>query len=445
MDAAEQGVLEARPDGFGDKELHVGVASVEPGTGAVRGFYGGQDYLDSQINWAVAGGQAGSTIKPFALAAGDRGRLLAQGHLRGQLARSSCPTAPTSRTRATTDYGSAISLITGHREVGQHRLHRHDRGHGRRPGEDHRRRQRDGHPAGQGDEARYPASRTTSPGLEPVTGVALGSATVSPINMANAYATIANGGERADALHHREGRRRRRRDALRRTRSPPSRRSTRTSPPTSSYALQQVVESGSGTAALALGRPRPARPAPRPTTRATCPRPGSPATPRSWPPAVMYVRGEGDEQLEGWLPSYFGGAYPAETWTAIMERAMEGLDGRGVPRAGVRRRRGARRGPRARRPAAADQKPPTSRRDREPPTEEPTTEEPTTERADPGRRRRRRPRRRPSRASLLGTCEPDADARRPTPSPDADTVERRGQPPVGPPRPSRWRPRRAAR
>ena len=45
------------------------MASVEPGTGALRGFYGGQDYLDSQINWAVAGGMVGSTMKPFTLAA----------------------------------------------------------------------------------------------------------------------------------------------------------------------------------------------------------------------------------------------------------------------------------------------------------------------------------------------------------------------------------------
>ena len=68
MAAAAEGVAEQRPEGFGPKQLHVAVASVQPGTGAVRGFYGGQDYLDSQINWAVAGGQAGSTFKPFALA-----------------------------------------------------------------------------------------------------------------------------------------------------------------------------------------------------------------------------------------------------------------------------------------------------------------------------------------------------------------------------------------
>ena len=45
MTAAEEGVVEARPEGFSDRQLHVGVASVEVGTGAVRGFYAGQDYL----------------------------------------------------------------------------------------------------------------------------------------------------------------------------------------------------------------------------------------------------------------------------------------------------------------------------------------------------------------------------------------------------------------
>ncbi len=41
--------------------------------------------------------------------------------------------------------------------------------------------------------------------------------------------------------------------------------------------------------------------------------------------AVMYVRGKGNERLDGWLPSYFGADYPARTWTAVMQRDMEGL------------------------------------------------------------------------------------------------------------------------
>ena len=74
MGDVEAAVTEQKPDAGmpgapGNKDLHVGAATVEVGTGALLGFYGGQDYLDSQINWAVAGGMAGSTFKAFADAA----------------------------------------------------------------------------------------------------------------------------------------------------------------------------------------------------------------------------------------------------------------------------------------------------------------------------------------------------------------------------------------
>ncbi len=68
MRAAKQAVLDQKPKGL--KQLHVAVATVDPQTGALRGMYGGQDYLKSQINWAVAGGSPGSAFKPFALTAG---------------------------------------------------------------------------------------------------------------------------------------------------------------------------------------------------------------------------------------------------------------------------------------------------------------------------------------------------------------------------------------
>lgn len=50
--------------------LRVALVSIEPGTGAVLAMYGGQDYLKSQYNNATqATAQAGSSFKPFALAA----------------------------------------------------------------------------------------------------------------------------------------------------------------------------------------------------------------------------------------------------------------------------------------------------------------------------------------------------------------------------------------
>ena len=44
----------------------------------------------------------------------------------------------------------------------------------------------------------------------------------------------------------------------------------------------------------------------------------------------MYVRGDGDDQLDGWLPpyngaaGYFGAGYPTATWAAVMKRDILG-------------------------------------------------------------------------------------------------------------------------
>jgi len=40
--------------------------------------------------------------------------------------------------------------------------------------------------------------------------------------------------------------------------------------------------------------------------------------------AVMYVRGNGNGKLDGWLPSYFGADYPTRTWAAVEGRALQG-------------------------------------------------------------------------------------------------------------------------
>jgi membrane peptidoglycan carboxypeptidase len=164
-----------------------------------------------------------------------------------------------------------------------------------------------------------------SPGLQANSGIALGSATVSPINMANAYATIANGGEAAPVFMiskvvDRDGEVR-------------YQHKVSTKPVLDkdmaadvSYALQQVVKSGSGTKAQALGRPAAGK-----TGTATN---ADDKVASSWyvgytpqmSTAVMYVRGKGNESLEGFLDPFYGGTYPAQTWTAVMERLLEGTD-----------------------------------------------------------------------------------------------------------------------
>ena len=76
----------------------------------MRGFYAGQDYLDSQINWAVSGGQAGSSLKPFALSAGIRQGFELKDTFEGN---SPIEIGDTEfENQGDQDYGSAVNLIT---------------------------------------------------------------------------------------------------------------------------------------------------------------------------------------------------------------------------------------------------------------------------------------------------------------------------------------------
>jgi membrane peptidoglycan carboxypeptidase len=93
-----------------------------------------------------------------------------------------------------------------------------------------------------------------------------------------------------------------------------------------SYALQQVVEQGTGTEALDLACPAAGK-----TGTATGPE-GEVSS--SWfigytptlATAVMYVRGDGNDPLDGYLPSFYGGDYPARTWTQYTAAALEGRE-----------------------------------------------------------------------------------------------------------------------
>ena len=103
-----------------------------------------------------------------------------------------------------------------------------------------------------------------------------------------------------------------------------------------SYAMQQVVQQGTGANAQALGRPAAGK-----TGTATN---DDGAVSSSWfvgftpqvATAVMYVRGDGNDNLScvqahgkvctpGYLVPYFGAEYPTKTWTAVMTRIMEGM------------------------------------------------------------------------------------------------------------------------
>lgn len=67
---AREAIKNAGP-ASGTDGLRIGMVAIKPDTGAVVAVYGGDDYLDDQLNNSTQGiQQAGSTFKPFALAAG---------------------------------------------------------------------------------------------------------------------------------------------------------------------------------------------------------------------------------------------------------------------------------------------------------------------------------------------------------------------------------------
>ena len=193
-------------------------------------------------------------------------------------------------------------------------------------------------------------------------GIALGSATIAPINMANAYASPNGGGEGRRARDRQGGARR----------QAPSTTPTSSTPPAfdpedaqqrdiaadTSYALQQVVENGTGAAKRAPGPPR-ARPARPRTPTTTCRRRGSWATPAARDRAVMYVRGRATSSSTGGCPTGCPLGYFGATTRPHLDRghagghggpAGRGLPGDRQPRQGRRPRRGTSRTPRRRRP-----------------------------------------------------------------------------------------------
>ena len=133
-----------------DKELHVGAATVQVDTGAVKGIYGGQDYLESQINWAVAGGMGGSSLKPFALTAGIKAGFSLKDTFDG----NSPFELPDGTGEVENQGDDELRLggqpAQGHRGLHQHGVRRPHHLHPRRPAEGHGDDERDGDPAREG-------------------------------------------------------------------------------------------------------------------------------------------------------------------------------------------------------------------------------------------------------------------------------------------------------
>ncbi|TQL67683.1 membrane peptidoglycan carboxypeptidase [Nocardioides albertanoniae] len=323
--------------------LHVATASIDVGSGALLGFYGGQDYLSSQHNWAATGGHAGSTMKVFATAA-----AIAKGYSLKSTWAGDSPFTTYTGTQVVNegeqagvadgmDYGEHITMLEameqsvntayidmtesmGGPEAGRKAIYETALAAGLTPDK---------------ADPRHPGIPSTSSFLtDQDDRIALGGANVSPINMANAYATIADGGYRHDAHVVKKVRDR----AGNVLYGWDGRKNAKHAIPEDvaadvTYAMQGVVQSGSGQKAQSIGRPVAGK-----TGTGTCT--SKQYVCSSWfvgytpqiATAVRYTRGNGEGKLDGgWMPSYFGADYPTQTWAAIMSKAMDGKDVESFP------------------------------------------------------------------------------------------------------------------
>jgi membrane peptidoglycan carboxypeptidase len=308
--SAVEAVDEQRPK---EKSVRVGLASVDPASGAVRAMYGGRDYLKQQYNDATQSrAQAGSTFKPFALATGldhDIGLNSVWNGANHQTFKN-----PGCADYRVTNYGGEsfgrITLLQGTEDsVNAVYVPMSIE-------------------AGTKDVAEM-AHRLGIPEDVPIDGcstVALGTASPTALEMAGAYATFADGGlvrtpftvvtvtaPGGGVLYeeHQTGRQELRADVVADV----------------SYALQKVVTSGSGFAARELGRPSAGKTG---TTND-----GLSAWYVGYTPqlstAVVLFRPDKDGNLRsldgvGGLSTVTGGSFPARIWTAAMRGALEGTE-----------------------------------------------------------------------------------------------------------------------
>ncbi len=290
--------------------LRIGLAAVQPGTGEVIAMYGGRDYIDDQINNATQEfAQAGSTFKPFALAAAVDQQV--------SLASTYDGASPqTIKGYTLTNYGDKsygyISLLTAtENSVNTAYVNLEDQ-----IGVD-----------SVADAALRAGIPADTPGMNldnlDLTFV-LGTASPSGLDVANSYATFAASGIRATptvvkkVMGSNGG-------VLYEHSPDLTSQFTADTANTVSYALSKVVTNGTAFAAMALGRPAAGKTG---TTDGNKSAWFAGYTPQL-ATAVLMAKEEGGVPVSlsgtGGLETVTGGSFPAAIWTAFMKAALEGM------------------------------------------------------------------------------------------------------------------------
>ncbi|MBB4933678.1 membrane peptidoglycan carboxypeptidase [Lipingzhangella halophila] len=305
MDAAKEAVESTiDPDSL-PEGVQAGLTAIDPSTGEVVAFYGGKDYNSNQYDSAFRGSaQAGSAMKPYVLAAALRNGYSLNSVVDGRGPQSihgspiqnagNAPGGPMNLIEATRDSNNTgyvnLAMEVGLEEVQQTAYDV-------------------GLPEGSiGDDQVVPT-------------LALGINDVRPVDQASGFATFANGGEHIEPhvvreiIDH-EGEDQRPEVAS-------SRPLSKGEAADVSYALQQVVSSGTGTTAqLPDGRPVAGKTGTTDNSVATW---FAGFTPQLSTAVGVYNGNNQPFSVPGW-GSLSGGTLSATIWRNFMSTAMEGKE-----------------------------------------------------------------------------------------------------------------------
>jgi len=325
--AAVEAVEDIRP---ADRpELHPALASVEPGTGAVRAIYAGPDFLANQVNWATSPTQPGSTFKAFAVVAALEDGFSLKTRLNGNTPyRIGGGQVRNAGDSGGASYGTLDLATATAKSVNTAFI-------------DLTVQMSDGADVSVGAEKILEAAvqagipQSTADGIDPVAVTSLGYAGVAPIDMANAYATLAASGNRAEwyvvqSVSTAQG-------SVLYEHANTTEQSVPADVAADTLAALQGVTASGGTGTAG----RTVCPTAGKTGTATADSgDGATHTSAVWfvgatpklATAVMYNRGDGNDSLDGYLRPAFGGAYPAQTFRAFMNEAVDSGDCGTFPR-----------------------------------------------------------------------------------------------------------------
>ena len=288
------------------ENLHTALVAIRPGTGEVIAMYGGKDYVVRQLNDATQSiALAGSTFKPFALIASLEAGIPMTSMWNGD---SPQTFDDLGRPYEVSNYGDEgwgqVDLLT----ATQHSINTVFVPLGMKAGLD------------KVVDAARRAGIPENVAMIATPSVALGVASPHVIDVANSYATFAAQGVYskpymvASVTGSNKG-------LLYQGRAQTQEVFTKEVMADLTYALKSVVNGGTGSAALALGRPAAGKTG---TSQSNASAWFSAYTPQL-AASVALFRDSASESLNGigGLTSVTGGTFPAKIWTYFMKRALK--------------------------------------------------------------------------------------------------------------------------